>query len=59
VSRLFLIVAVAAGLCLAGCGDSFNPPELPDLKKTPYDFSTAIPPFSGGDMHVGDLGVTD
>jgi hypothetical protein len=58
VSRLFLIAAVSFGMLLAGCSDSFNPPPLPDLKKTPYDFSTVFPPFTD-DMHVGDMGMTD
>jgi hypothetical protein len=58
VSRLFLIITVAVGCALAGCSDSFNPPPLPDLKKTPYDFSTNYPPFTD-DMHVGDMGSTD
>jgi hypothetical protein len=58
VSRLFLSITVAVAFALAGCSDSFNPPPLPDLKKTPYDFSFAYPPFTS-DMHIADMGATD
>jgi hypothetical protein len=62
VRRLFLIAAVlstlgALPLVLAGCSDSFNPPGLPDLKKTPYDFSVVVPPYMT-DMRL-DMSVTD
>ncbi len=47
------VAALALGASLASCSDTFNPPELPDLKKEPYDFAVVVPPFRGG----GDLGV--
>ena len=36
----------------------FSPPELPDLRKDPYDFAVAIPPYTG-DGGVRDLAGTD
>jgi hypothetical protein len=53
VRRLFCIAVVAVGLSFVGCSDSFNPPELPDLKKTPYDFAVVIPPYAS------DMALTD
>lgn len=47
--RLFLVGSI---LFASACSDSFNPPQLPDLKKPPYDFGVAIPPFTGGDMNA-------
>jgi hypothetical protein len=36
-----------AALALAGCGDMFMPPPLPDLYKDPYDFAVVVPPYTG------------
>jgi hypothetical protein len=36
----------------------FSPPELPDLKKDPYDFAVVIPPYRG-DGGVDMAGNTD
>ncbi|MGZ3438619.1 MAG: hypothetical protein ACXVDD_03860 [Polyangia bacterium] len=53
-----LLVAAAAVL-LAACSDMFSPPQLPDLKKDPYDFAVVIPPYRG-DGGVEDMaGGTD
>jgi hypothetical protein len=51
VKRLLLVAAAAVGL--AACSDMFSPPELPDLKKDPYDFAVVVPPYTG------DGGVED
>ena len=51
---LVAIAAMAMGISLAACSDSFNPPELPDLHKDPYDFSVVVPPYTG-DGGVRDL----
>ncbi len=40
------------GLALVGCSDAFTPPDLPDLKKAPYDLGVAIPPYRS-DMGPG------
>jgi hypothetical protein len=47
-------------ISLAACSDSFNPPELPDLHKDPYDFAVVVPPFEGdGGVDMGDMRVSD
>ncbi len=43
-----ILFVVAAGLALAGCGDMFSPPPLPDLHKEPYDFAVVVPPYRDG-----------
>lgn len=50
---LVAALAIALGASLASCSDMFNPPELPDLHKDPYDFAVVIPPYKG------DGGVED
>jgi hypothetical protein len=47
-----VLLVVAAALALAGCSDSFQPPELPDLSKDPYDFAVKVPPYV--DLGAGD-----
>jgi hypothetical protein len=44
---LAAVAALALSASLASCSDMFNPPELPDLHKDPYDFSVIVPPFNG------------
>jgi hypothetical protein len=51
---LAAVAALALSASLASCSDMFNPPELPDLKKDPYDFSVVVPPFKG-DGGGGDM----
>jgi len=61
---LAAVAALALTASLASCSDMFNPPELPDLKKDPYDFSVVVPPFrgdggsemGGGDVHDLSMG---
>lgn len=65
-----LLLAAAAALTLtasvASCSDMFSPPDLPDLKKDPYDFSVTVPPFrgdggggNGGGEDLAGTGVRD
>ncbi len=46
-----LLLVAAAGLALAGCGDMFSPPPLPDLHKEPYDFAVVVPPYRDGGVN--------
>ena len=34
-------------MTLPACSDKFTPAPLPDLRKDPYDFSVALPPYTG------------
>ena len=54
--RLLLVAVAALGMSLGvgACSDMFSPPELPDLKKDPYDFAVVVPPYTG-DGGVRDL----
>lgn len=50
--RALLVVLLFAG----GCDETFEPPELPDLYKRPYDFAVQVP---GEDLSVPahDMGM--
>ncbi|MCU1280199.1 MAG: hypothetical protein JWM53_3745 [bacterium] len=52
-----VLLVAAAAVMLAACGDMFSPPELPDLKKDPYDFAVVVPPYKG-DGGVEDMATT-
>ncbi len=55
-TRFFLLVVTL--LTLPACSDKFTPAPLPDLRKDPYDFSVALPPYTGpgADMTTGGGG---
>ena len=52
-TRFFLLVVTL--MTLPACSDHFTPAPLPDLRKDPYDFSVAVPPYTGpgADMLAG------
>ncbi len=50
-----ILIVLAAGLALAGCGDLFTPAPLPDLHQEPYDFAIVVPPYRDGGAVSDDM----
>ena len=47
---------------MGACSDMFSPPQLPDLRKDPYDFAVVVPPYTGdggADMASSDMAHSD